>query len=104
MTEKRNASCVIVEDLPGKAPAGHTMFHRNAGDTIIGLTFGCPCGCGSHHGGRFTGPNPWGFDGNTQKPTVRGSFGCYPSHGSPVGPDGKYHWHGHLKAGVFEEC
>lgn len=97
---KRNAPCVIVDDLPHHAPAGHTMYHRPHGQ-IVALTFGCPCGCGAHHGGRFTGPNAWGFDGNLEKPTVTGSFGCY---GEPVGPDGRYHWHGHLRAGVFEEC
>jgi hypothetical protein len=102
---KRNAPCVIVDELPFDAPAGAAMFHRNAAHQIIAIAFGCPCGCGAHHGGRFVGPNAWGFDGNESKPTVTGSFGCYPSHRNPsVGPDGKYHWHGHLKAGVFEEC
>lgn len=104
---KRNAPCVIVDDLPFKAPAGHTMFHRHQDGTIIGMTFSCPCGCGAHHGGYFTGgPHSWGFDGNLEKPTVTGSFGCHPNKGRPdehVGPDG-YHWHGHLRAGVFEEC
>lgn len=98
---KRDAPCVIVEDLPFSAPAGHAVYHRNADRQVIALTFGCPCGCGAHHGGRFTGPNPWGFDGNEGKPTVTGSFGC---RGGPVGPDGVYHWHGFLTAGVFKEC
>jgi hypothetical protein len=101
---KRNAAAVIVDDLPFDTPAGHTLFHRDAGGIVIGLTFGCPCGCGAHHGARFTGPDAWGFDGNIEKPTVSGSFGCHPSHRSPVGPDGHYHWHGHLRAGVYEEC
>lgn len=99
---KRNATCVIVDDLPFKAPAGHTMYHRNADRQIVALAFGCPCGCGAHHGGSFTRPNnPWGFDGNIEKPTVTGSFGCY---SEPTGPDGHYHWHGHLVAGEFVEC
>ena len=102
---KRDAPCVIVEDLPFVAPAGHTMFHRHDNGTVLGLTFGCPCGCGAHHGGRFVGiEKPWGFDGNLTKPTVTGSFGCHASHrNESVGADG-YHWHGFLKAGVFEEC
>lgn len=104
---KRNAPCVIVDSLPFKAPAGHAMFHRHADSQILGVTFGCPCGCGAHHGGYFTvggGPNPWGFDGNLEKPTVTGSFGCKRnSENEYVGPDG-YHWHGHLTRGVFEEC
>jgi hypothetical protein len=102
---KRNAPCVIVDDLPFNAPAGHTMFARDAAG-IAGLLFGCPCGCGSHFGGwtLFRKPSGWGFDGNTEKPTVTGSFGCGANQDSPVGPDGQYHWHGFLKAGVFEEC
>lgn len=101
---KRNAPCVIVDDLPHKASAGHTAFHHHEEGNIIAMTFGCPCGCGAHHGAGFTGPNAWGFDGNLEKPTVTGSFGCHPSPGSPVGPDGHYHWHGHLRSGIFEEC
>lgn len=101
---KRNVPYVQVEELLFDAPAGHTKWHRSAEGHILGLTFGCPCGCGAHHGGRFTGPNPWGFDGNLEKPTVTGSFGCYPSHrDATIGPDG-YHWHGHLTNGVYEEC
>lgn len=86
---KRNAPCVIVDDLPFKAPAGHTVFWRHAEGNITSMTIGCPCGCGSHHGARFQGPNAWGFDGNLEKPT---------------GPDGHYHWHGHLVAGEYVEC
>lgn len=105
MMSKRNADCIIVDDLPFKAPAGHTVFRRHADGNIIAIAFGCPCGCGAHHGGYFSGaPNPWGFDGNLEKPTVTGSFGCHPGRDSPVGPDGRYHWHGHLRAGVYEEC
>lgn len=102
---KRDAPCVIVDDLPFDAPAGHTMFHRHDDGTVLGLTFGCPCGCGAHHGGRFVGiEKPWGFDGNVEKPTVTGSFGCHKSYrDQAVGSDG-YHWHGFLRAGVFEEC
>lgn len=102
---KRDAPCVIVGDLPFKAPAGHTVFHRHHhSGKITAIIFGCPCGCGAHHGGRFFGADAWGFDGNMERPTVTGSFGCKPNVGSPVGPDGTFHWHGHLKAGVFEEC
>lgn len=102
--DKRNAPCIVVDVLPVDAPPGHTVYHRSAARVILALTFGCPCGCGAHHGARFSGPNAWGFDGNETSPTVTGSFGCYPSEGSPVGPDGVYHWHGHLRAGTFEEC
>jgi|SRR5208282_1921808 len=101
---KRNAPCVIVDELPFKAPAGHTQFLRDVDGIITALTFGCPCGCGAHHGGRFNEPGAWGFDGNLEKPTVTGSFGCYPSRRDESLSDGKYHWHGHLLQGIFIEC
>lgn len=108
---KRNAPCVIVAELPFDAPAGHTALCRNDAGTVIGLIFGCPCGCGAHYGGGNCfvdkGKGAWNFDGNEQKPTVTGSWGCYPTHRDPavssVGAGG-YHWHGFLRAGVFEEC
>ena len=104
MSVKRNAPCVIVKELPFDAPPGHTMYRRNDTGVIERLAFGCPCGCGTHYGAVFVGPNPWTFDGNVERPTVTPSLGCYPNHESPVGPDGTYHWHGYLKAGLFEEC
>jgi hypothetical protein len=97
---KRNAPCVIVETLPFDAPAGHTEYHRNSAGEIVGLQFGCPCGCGAHYGGRFRGEDAWGFDGNVEKPTVTGSFGCGVGQSFGV----RYHWHGYLKNGLFEEC
>jgi Family of unknown function (DUF6527) len=102
---KRNTTCVIVEDLPFEAPAGHAMFVRDGAGKIVGFIFGCPCGCGSHYGGSTVlSKSGWTWDGNEQKPTMSPSWGCCPNHESPVGPDGTYHWHGFLKAGVFEEC
>jgi hypothetical protein len=103
---KRNAPCVIVQELPFDAPAGHTTFDRDASGNLVGMTFGCPCGCGGHYGASFgNGPNRrWTFDGNTEKPTVTPSLGCYPAGSqSPVGPDGHFHWHGFLRSGIFEE-
>lgn len=104
MTEKRNAPCVLVDDLPAYAPPGHAAFRPRNEGIVTGMTFGCPCGCGAHYGARFAGPNAWGFDGNFKSPTVHGSFGCYPTDKQPIGPDGVYHWHGHLTAGEFLEC
>lgn len=102
---KRNAPFVAVDDLPFDAPAGHAIYVRRDGK-IVGIQFGCPCGCGAHYGATFLPPNNWTFDGNEAKPTVNPSLGCYPAGQkvSAVGPDGTYHWHGYLKAGVFEEC
>ena len=101
---KRNAPAIVVDDLPFEAPAGHVEYRRDESGKIARLQFGCPCGCGRAYGARFVGENPWTFDGDETKPTVRPSLGCYPAGDSKVGPDGVYHWHGHLTAGVFEEC
>jgi hypothetical protein len=101
---KINVQGVRVDSLPFDAPAGYFCYEYAAdGKTVIGLRCGCPCGCGAHHGARF-GPNAWGFDGNLDKPTVTGSFGMYPSYRNETLREGKYHWHGFLRAGSFEEC
>jgi hypothetical protein len=102
---KRNAPAIIVAELPFDAPAGHVSYERRDG-TITGLQFGCPCGCGRAYGASFDRPDGggWTFDGNVQTPTINPSLGCYPAGESKAGPDGVYHWHGHLRAGVFEEC
>jgi len=101
---KIDAAGVRVETLPYDAPAGHFCFERDDAGTVVGLRCGCPCGCGAHHGARFTGPGAWGWDGNVDKPTVTGSFGMYPSFRNESTRDGKYHWHGHLVAGDWVEC
>lgn len=95
-----------------EAPAGafrYTTLYGEPDDAPpSGMNFKCPCGCGSIHGARFRSVEPsaavWTWDGNREKPTVAPSLGLHPSHeGHSVGADG-YHWHGFLKAGVFEEC
>jgi hypothetical protein len=80
-----------------------------------GMNFKCPCGCGAVHGAGFDNrpadwlakdrPRPmWHWNGDKEKPTLTPSLGLHRSHdGRTIGVDG-YHWHGHLKAGVFEEC
>ncbi len=62
------------------------------------LSFICPCGCGDLCGIRVRddGQNvngAWGWDRNEESPT------CTPS----IAINGN-HWHGYLKAGVFESC
>lgn len=81
----------------------------------FGMNFKCPCGCGAVHGVGFDNrpadwvakdrSRPtWHWDGNKEKPTLSPSLGLHRSHdGQTIGADG-YHWHGFLKAGVFEEC
>lgn len=100
---KRNVPMIVVDDLPFDAPAGHTKFDRE-GDVIVRMQFGCPCGCLRAYGARFAAPNSWKIDGPVDKPSVTPSLGCYPAGDSKAGPDGVYHWHGYLRAGIFEEC
>lgn len=64
------------------------------------LSFLCPCGCGDLCGIRVRndGQNidgAWGWDRNEDAPTCTPSIDINPGSG---------HWHGHLKAGVFEPC
>lgn len=105
---KRDAAAVIVDDLPWDAPAGHLAYRRGGDGRIASMSFGCPCGCGAHYGARFYSTDQssgWLITGAEDQPTVTPSLGCYPSGGraAAVGADG-YHWHGYLRAGVFEEC
>jgi hypothetical protein len=108
MPIKRNAPAVIVDDLPFDAPAGHLKWVRNERGEIAGCHYGCPCGCGAVHGAYFGNmpghTHPWSWDGNTESPTINPSLGLNVSHRNEVGPDGRYHWHGFLRNGVFEEC
>jgi hypothetical protein len=61
-------------------------------DKDTGLTFVCPCGCGSVICLPFVGRITWQWDGDRTHPTLRPSIrqlrGC--------------RWHGHLVAGVWQ--
>lgn len=86
------------EDL--KSPGDYQFFTDQQGN-ICGLSYVCPCGCGSESALIFH-PYPkyrpdearWTWDGNEQSPTLRPSIlrtrGCG--------------WHGYLTVGVFESC
>lgn len=79
---KRDARAVLYEDdgdFVSKGPPGAfrwTGLYGVEEGGPYGMNFKCPCGCGAVHGA---------------------------GNGQSVGADG-YHWHGYLKAGVFEEC
>lgn len=84
------------------AKAGHICYVVDAPDgNIVGLNFGCPCGCGRVYGATFKPHKPtggWDWNGDREKPTLTPSLGCYEDRGSA------YHWHGYLTAGVFTAC
>lgn len=108
----RNAVAYEVkrEDLiDGKMPAGSYYFMRvwkdgNQADEINGFIHGCPCGCGGKsamwfEGHENAGGPKWSVEGEWPKVTMSPSIG--------IGKDqttGQFHWHGYLRAGVFEEC
>jgi hypothetical protein len=116
---KRNAPAVHVDDIIHDSNAGGsfrwtTLYQVEGGP--YGMTFRCPCGCGAMHGVGFDNrPSDWGgeaekkqprwhWDGNKEKPTLTPSLGLRKCRDDQtVGADG-YHWHGFLRAGVFEEC
>ena len=115
---KRDAVAIFYEDdgdFVSNGPPGAfrwtSLYGVDGGP--YGMNFKCPCGCGAVHGVGFTTrPKDWNegkgarwtWDGNMEKPTLSPSLGLHRSHeGQTVGADG-YHWHGYLKAGVFEEC
>jgi hypothetical protein len=66
-----------------------------SGPIVTGLTFRCPCGCGSIGGIHFALYNPrWTWNGDKDNPT------CTPSI---LRGDG-CRWHGFLTNGVFISC
>jgi Family of unknown function (DUF6527) len=115
---KRDAVAHLVESLfegEGRTAGAFkwTGLHGVDDPGPFGIMFRCPCGCNAIHGAGFDNRPPghqpgtstgWHWDGNRDKPTLTPSLGLGVSHDNTVGPDGVYHWHGFLRAGVFEEC
>lgn len=104
---KCDAECVLVStdaSLDEKALPGRVATWRGVGEASDrhGLSFGCPCGCGSMGSVSF-GPGKWALTGELPRASVTPSIGFYGGPDGPKGPDG-YHWHGYLTDGVFEEC
>jgi hypothetical protein len=72
---------------------------------VVGLNHACPCGCGKKSFVRLNpeyweaGTKPmWTREGDDLHMTLAPSIGIKPLE------NGKYHWHGFLRNGVFEEC
>ena len=77
-------------------PPGALEFYVSSADkeTPAGMFYVCPCGC-RHVGALAFRPAPspsWEWDRNRDKPTLMPSV-------HHVG-----HWHGWLRAGVWESC
>lgn len=83
-----------VDDIEEDAPAGAFEYFSSGDREIAGMIYACPCGCGRLVALDFR-PHPspsWEWDGNTEKPTLSPSV-------HDVG-----HWHGWLRAGIWESC
>lgn len=89
---------------PGRAGAIVFARHPDSG-LVVGFSHACPCGCGNWSFVRLNpenwspGTKPmWSRVGDDSHMTLTPSIGVHPLVG------GKYHWHGFLREGVFEEC
>lgn len=109
MSKSTSVPAVLADSYDAmKATPGAIRYFR-AGDLAeAGLSFSCPCGCGAV-GAVNLKPSPgrerpmWHNSGTREAPTLHPSVGFSGYHDSPKGPDG-YHWHGWLRAGVWERC
>lgn len=98
-----------------RKPGAYWFMHRydvdgaKETDQRVGICHACPCGCGAHgaiwfRGGSLNGSggapdHEWDVTGEWPKVTLAPSIGFAKDRST-----GKYHWHGYLRAGVFEEC
>lgn len=109
----------------GKYTPNISMEHAEPGDWKFGgyygdppdakpafLLYKCPCGCGDYGALQLAGEYArevkeperakWTWDGNREAPTLTPSILHYNT--GPNGERAGEHWHGYLKAGVFEKC
>lgn len=104
----RNAKAFMVKAEEGflAREPGACYFVRHADDPEdagpAGLIHACPCGCGArtvlYFRGRGRGKQEWDVIGEWPVVTLSPSIGV-----KPKDANGAYHWHGWLRAGVFEE-
>lgn len=99
----RNAMAFMIDHDDGRRyEAGACRFvYRDGVEGPVGIIHGCPCGCGSASAmffkGRGAGRPEWDVEGEWPKVTLS------PSIGIRKDSSGAFHWHGYLRAGVFEE-
>ena len=97
MSEVRTAPvratlCDDIDEVEGAA--GAFEYYREGDRFPAGMVYNCPCGCGALGALAFrphVSPS-WDWDGNMHQPTLTPSV-------HHVG-----HWHGFLRAGIWESC
>jgi len=91
-------------DWDAPATAGEFEYFDDNKGADAGIIFGCPCGCGEMKSLSFRSERRpiWQWDGNRKNPTLTPSINIlqFDASGNQVGE----HWHGWLRAGVFESC
>lgn len=92
-------------DDPRSHEAGAYWFVNGPnGKEKAGILHACPCGCGKHGALYFRGSGTkyaeWDLAGEWPAVSLTPSIGFWGSNTKEQG----YHWHGYLRAGVFEEC
>lgn len=92
----RNAVAIEVERREGKLGAGEYFLTGDDKNNPAGMWHGCPCGCGLRSYLPFS-DGFWIIDVPFPKASLRPSIGMFAGQ-TP------FHWHGFLRAGVFEEC
>lgn len=90
------------DDFILSAGAYYFMRYPNEAEPC-GIVHGCPCGCGMQSalwfkGRSHAGAPEWDVAGEWPKVTLSPSIGIVKDRGT-----GRFHWHGYLRNGVFEE-
>jgi len=100
----RNAPAAEVQQQRALAPGEfYFVYNPDAPDVRAGIVHACPCGCGQlgalFFRGHGRGRSVWDVTGQWPMVTLSPSIGI-----KPKDAEGRYHWHGYLRAGMFEEC
>jgi hypothetical protein len=94
-----------IDELSGEArKPGLFEYFKDSSREYAGMLFICPCGCGDLCAIDFR-PKPapsWDWDGNVEAPTLTPSVRRIVKRRDTG--EQKTHWHGWLRAGVWESC
>ena len=102
----RNAVSFLANEIERPGKPGAIVFVKHAHqDVVAGFNHACPCGCGKWSFIRLNPENwapdtkpMWSRTGDDLHMTLTPSIGVHPLE------NGRYHWHGFLCNGVFEEA